>query len=102
MSPMRRGTKPASLLPRLVIVATLAAFAGYLWFGDPLEADERRAAAFCAGLEPGSAVIAIMEAAARDGATGFSSPSEDLLVVAFGKGRCAIALQGGLSAGPAG
>lgn len=102
MNRIRRGAaKPAAVLPRLAIIVPLAAFAAYLWFGDPLRPESRRAAQYCAGVAPGTPVIAIMQAASAQGATGFRSPREDTLVVAFGKDHCTLALHAGASAGNA-
>ncbi|MFM7783976.1 MAG: hypothetical protein ACKPE6_04930 [Gammaproteobacteria bacterium] len=94
-----RASRPAAILPRLVIVVALAALAGYLWFGDPLQADSRRAAQFCESVQPGTPVIRIMQEARGKGATGFSTPWPEELRVAFGKAACTLPLRAGAFAG---
>lgn len=99
MSLFKREPRPAAILPRLVIVVALAALAGYLWFGDPLQTDSHRAAGFCESVEAGTPAIRIMQAASQRGATGFRTPQPEELFVDFGKATCRLPLRDGAVAG---
>lgn len=99
MSLFKRKPRPAAILPRLAIVVALAVLAAYLWFGDPLNAENRRAAQFCESVEPGMSSIGILQAASERGATGFRTPGPEELLVDFGKATCRLPMRDGAVAG---
>jgi hypothetical protein len=95
MSLFKRKPRPAAILPRLVIVVALAVLAAYLWFGDMLSAESRRAAQFCESVATGTPSILVLQTASERGATGFRTPRPEELFVDFGKATCRLPMRDG-------
>ena len=88
----RRKTPPGrtGLIIRLAVIVVLVGCAWFVWFNDPFDPDKRRAARFCAEVQPEAPTAVIMQMATERGATAFATPQPGVLDVSFWKSVCSI------------